>query len=103
MVQSHSCSALACELGALQISSQGIWGRNTWQLVPCGSHVGHYIPYVTVYICQGLSLPSAMGKPDTSSEIGVHSPQGQGVFESLQLLPSTIRREATLLFAKARL
>lgn len=89
MVQSHSCSALACELGALQICSQGIWGRNTWQLVPCGPHVGHNIPYVTVYICQGLSLPSAMGKPDASSEIGVHSPQGQGVFESLQLLPST--------------
>lgn len=107
LVQSHSCSTLAWEWGALHVCSRGIWGRSTWQLIPSGSHMWHNIPYSTVYVCLGLSLPSATRKPGTSSETGVHSSCGVIhwkpwcllCFESWHLLPFTsIRREVRPMF-----
>lgn len=63
-------------------------------------HVGHSIPYGIVYICQGLRLPSVMGKAGTSSEIGVHSLQGHRVLQSGQLLPSKSTRSKANALAK---
>lgn len=81
-----------------QVCSQGIRGRNTWQLIPSVSHVWHNIPYSTVHICLGLSLPSqlheSLASPLRLPWCHALKIMVSWVFESWHLLPSTsIRRE----------